>query len=140
MEPDDFQRDRSVPEIYSPFTYKALHNLSPKKSKMMKKCLFAYESSARAVRGRWKAVLRGATFCYRRFKRKPGPRLKDDFAKGDVSSDLIGLYTNDEILGMLRGKDFEALDKVILFVGAFLDRIMVKYGGYPVPWVYIMFS
>lgn len=48
---DGLWASRVVLEMYSLFSYYALHNLSLKISKMMKECLFAYISSGYVVKG-----------------------------------------------------------------------------------------
>lgn len=108
--------------MYSSITSEALQTLSMGISKMMKECLFAYFSSGGAVTGRRKTVLRGCNLLLSAIQTEYETQtLMVDFAEGDVSLDLFGLYTTNGIWGMLEGKDFEALDMLFPIVGAVGD-------------------
>lgn len=61
------------------------------------------------------------------------------FAKRDVSPDLDGFYSNNKILSMLEGKEFEALDFVFQSVGAFLDPVTGKERDHAIIWAHTMF-
>lgn len=69
---------------------------------MMKVCISTYIWSGSTVTGQRKALFWSTTCCYPLFKENGGtPALRVDFAKGDGSLDLNGLYTNSRIQGML---------------------------------------
>lgn len=104
LECDGFRTSSSVSEMYSLFTYEALHNLSFGISNMMADCQFTYHSSEGVVMGQCKAALMGWNLLLSaNHNIRDRPMLSIYSGKWDLPSDLNGLYKNNRTQSILEG-------------------------------------
>ena len=63
-----------------------------------------------------------------------------DYSKGVVGPRLNGFFTENGIIGMLEGKDYEAMDIVSPFLGAILDMCWGEQDNAPITRTYTKLS
>ena len=148
---------RSSPdlELFQIYLFEPLHNLSLGVSKMLKQACFERMSATnlqssvmKDANGEPKAfssiravVLSAANEIMSKMKQEQPIRgLNIDYSKGEVSCNYNGFFTKDGIVGMLEGKELQALDMVFPFIGAFLDRICGETDSCQVTTVFTLYS
>lgn len=107
--------------MYLLTTYESLQNIGFGISKMKKKYLLVYNSSACAAEGRKTSLVMACNLVLTVVVKDSGS-INVDFTKEDISANLNEHYTNDQIRDMLQRKDFDQLDSVLSYGAAFVDR------------------
>lgn len=136
-----FQTSRGTPEMYFLFRHEALHDKRLRISKMMKECLLAYVSPRAVKTGQAKAMNRGCRLILSAIQGESGTSpLRVELAKGNVFSDLNGLYMNNKTWGIFESKNIEVLGMLFLFVATFVNLATGEERDYAIMVVHTIFS
>ena len=142
-------------DSYSIFRFEPLHNFSLGVSKLIKECasdllrdekrftsnITKKDGTARSFSQVRKKILHTVNrFLQEVEQTSKGHGIHVDYSKGVVGPRLNGFFTENGIIGMLEGKDYEAMDIVSPFLGAILDMCCGEQDNAPITRTYTKYS
>lgn len=142
-------------ELFALYLYEPLHNLHLGISKLIKlacagrltdkelrtSAMAKNRSKTRSFVSARAAILSAANEILRQLEKEfPARGLRVAFGSAEKGRRYNGFFKSDGIVGMLEAKDFQALDMVFPFIGAYIDRCCGEVETSPTTRIFTMYS